>query len=451
MASLTTTVTAITDIVRGRITAVPLDPIIGQPTLPAVRKIVEQLATFTSHFSTSAWGGKHGHLALVLDEKKMRAITNDGALDCSRLKKPGLVHPSIDGNTKGRDLLEFQEKHKQTWAEYHSQMVIDAVAVEAIVAAVDVQYLDQLSEEYVGYKNATIKTMVAHLRTWFVITNAEKIAIKAAFHAPWADTPNAHVTTFARQLDRRQIECLDHGVTITNAEKVVHFIEQMYTCGLFEARFLDDWEESLDKSWATTPPLFVTQFNKERRTLERANQNKNFASANVFRERHSGGHAPTFAPTAPTTTTADYNAAMEYAAAMEAKSTAQDGRILELEDALDDQTALTLPSELAASATTATTGTAAAATELAAMRAMIQSLAATVAALTTKSATDGGGGGRGRDKKGGGGPPNGTVETPGTHKCVNCKLWVKHKDANCYELAANAAKRFPGWVTRLKK
>ena len=246
--------------------------------------------------------------------------------------------------------------------------------------------------------------------------------------------------------------CHDHGVSITNDEKVVHFIEQMYTCGLFEARFLDDWEESLDKSWASTLPLFVTQFNKERRTLERANNNKNFASANVFRERHStGGHAPTFAPIGPTTTTADYNAAMEYAAAMEAKSTAQEGRILELEDALDRHTALTLPSELAASATTATTGAAAATTKLAAMRAMIQSLAATVTALTTKSATDGGGGGRVRDKKGGGGPSNGTVETPGTHKCVNCKSWVKHKDANCYKLAANAAKRFPGWVTRLKK
>ena len=303
-----------------------------------------------------------------------------------------------------------------------------------------------------GYKNATIKTMVTHLRTWFVITNAEKIAIKAAFHAPWSDTPNDHITTFARQLNRRQTECLDHGVTITEAEKVVHFIEQMYTCGLFEARFLDDWEESLDKSWATTLPLFVTQFNKERRTLERANNNKNFASANVFRERHAiNSRAPTFAPTAPTTTTADYNAAMEYAAAMEAKSTVQEGRILELENALDDQTALTLPHELAASATNATTATAsasAAATELAVMKAMIQSLAATVTSLTTKSATDGG---RGRDKKGRGNPPNGTIETPGTHKCVNYNLWVKHKDANCYDLAANAAKRFPGWVTRLKK
>ena len=449
MSSLTTTVTAITDIVRGRITAVPLDPIVGQPTLPAVRKLVEQLATFTSHFSTSAWGGKHGHLALVLDETTMRTITKNSALDCSRLKKPGLVHPSIAENTKGRDLLELQEKHKQTWAEYHSQTIIDAVAVEAIVAAVDAQYIDQLNEDYVGYKNATIKTMVAHLRTWYVITNAEKIAIKAAFHAPWADTPNAHVTTFARQLDRRQTECLDHGVTITDAEKVVHFIEQMYTCGLFEARFLDDWEESTDKSWATTLPLFVAQFNKERRTLERANNNKNFASANVFRERRTTNSlAPTFAPTAPTTTTADYNAAMEYAAAMEAKSTVQEGRILELENALDDQTALTLPAELAASATTATTGAAAAATELAVMKAMIQSLATTVTSLTKKSATDGG---RGRDKKGRGNPPDGTVKTPGTHKCVNCNLWVKHKDANCYELEENAAKRFPGWVSRLKK
>ena len=52
---------------------------------------------------------------------------------------------------------------------------------------------------------------------------------------------------------------------------------------------------------------------------------------------------------------------MEYAAAMELKSTAQEGRILELEDALDGRTVVTLPSKLAASATTATTGASAAA------------------------------------------------------------------------------------------
>ena len=119
-------------------------------------------------------------------------------------------------------------------------LVVDAVAVEAIAAAVDEQYIDELRKEYVGYKNATIKTMIKQLRSWFVVTNSEKIAIKTAFLAPWADTPNAHVTMFARQLNRRQIECHDHGDVITDDEKVVHFVQEMYACGLFKARLVDN-------------------------------------------------------------------------------------------------------------------------------------------------------------------------------------------------------------------
>ena len=83
---------------------------------------------------------------------------------------------------------------------------------------------------------------------------------------------------------------------------------------------------------------------------------------------------------------------MEYAAALEVKSTQQEGRILELEDTLDGRTTVTLPPELAASATTSTATASAAATKMAAMRALIQSLEALVTALTTKSTTDGGGG-----------------------------------------------------------
>ena len=115
------------------------------------------------------------------------------------------------------------------------------VAAEAIVAAVDTQYVEELKEDYAGYKNQTIKTLVTHISTWYVITTNEKLAIKAHFLAPWSNTPEAYVTTFARQLDRHQVECEDHGVTVTNNEKVDHIVAQMYACGLFEAKFLDDW------------------------------------------------------------------------------------------------------------------------------------------------------------------------------------------------------------------
>ena len=41
MASITTTVTVITEMVRGRMVAVPIEPIVCHPTLPAVRMLVE--------------------------------------------------------------------------------------------------------------------------------------------------------------------------------------------------------------------------------------------------------------------------------------------------------------------------------------------------------------------------------------------------------------------------
>ena len=114
----------------------------------------------------------------------MRLVTTDKSLDCTYLKKPALIHRIIANDTKGRGLVQLQEDHKLRWTEYHFQMVIDAVAVEAIVTTVDEQYIDDLKEYYFGYNNQTIKTMLRQLRTWFVITNSERVAIKAQFYAP---------------------------------------------------------------------------------------------------------------------------------------------------------------------------------------------------------------------------------------------------------------------------
>ena len=154
----------------------PNELIFGQPTLPSVRTLVEQLAAFASHFDTTTWGGRHGYLPLVPDQKKMCLFTTDGSLNCAWLKKPALIHPNTANDTKGRDLVQFQEDHKLRWMEYHFHIVINAVEVEAIVAAVGEQYMDKLKDDYVGYNNQTIKTMVLQLPTWFFITNIEKVA-----------------------------------------------------------------------------------------------------------------------------------------------------------------------------------------------------------------------------------------------------------------------------------
>ena len=326
-------------------------------------------------------------------------------------------------------------------------MVIDAVAFEAIIASVDKQYINELKENYVGYNNLTIKTMIFQLRTWFIITNSEKVAIKAHFHAPWSNTSNSHITTFAHQLDCCQINCSYHGFTIADDNTVVNFIQEMYVCGLFKARFLDNWEENTTKTWKVTLPLFTTQFNKEWRTLERQHQANTFESSNVFYKHDAAGSFGWFTAT---TSDSEYTAAMEYAAALEYRSTQQEGCILDLKASLYGQTTITLLTDLSASAAESTAATSTASTKMGAIRDVIQIMAASVTTLSTKTLSDGGGGGHRKGCNGGGGG-DGTTQTPDIHKCANFKKWVKHKDANCFELEANTEKRFTSWFSRLTK
>ena len=42
---------------------------------------------------------------------------------------------------------------------------------------------------------------------WYFITTKEKLATKSHFLAPWSDTTDMHVTTFAYQLGWHQVEC----------------------------------------------------------------------------------------------------------------------------------------------------------------------------------------------------------------------------------------------------
>ena len=72
MAAITATVTATTKMVRGSMEAVPLDAIVGHPTLKPVRHLADQLVAFMSYFATTKWGNNHVFLPLVLTETKMR-------------------------------------------------------------------------------------------------------------------------------------------------------------------------------------------------------------------------------------------------------------------------------------------------------------------------------------------------------------------------------------------
>ena len=64
--------------------------------------------------------------------------------------------------------------------------------------------------EYTGYRNQTIKLLVTHIKNeWCVVTTIEKTRAKDRFKEKWNGV--THITKYAKQLDKRQLECKKIG------------------------------------------------------------------------------------------------------------------------------------------------------------------------------------------------------------------------------------------------
>ena len=95
------------------------------------------------------------------------------------------------------------------------------------------QCIEEKEVYYLGYSMETILSLITHLRTWPVVTNAEKMTTKPYFVAPWSDSLNQHLSAYAQDLTRRKNNTTKYDVKITDNNKVT----QLVTC-IYEADIL---------------------------------------------------------------------------------------------------------------------------------------------------------------------------------------------------------------------
>lgn len=431
---------AIRKMVADKYATKPIDRIVGRPTHDTVRIMMEQLEPIAAGFDTSQWGGQHGCLLMVLGGTKYKAVVKKGDVPINSLVKPAnnaTFSPSDDdtGREKKRKALAT------TWKEYYLQQAVNAVGVDTIVAATEKQYTEKLKKPYLGFHGVTIIKILEQLRRWYTISHKERINIKKRFEAPWSETPDAHVTTYGNQLDLWQDECSDLNVVVSNEDKTLLFVQQMYDSELFTRRFMDEWEDAPANTWKATIEHFASEYGKIGREKQRE------------AEREAAGYSSaaslTLTQPQPPTTDASNKAATKALAAVSEYAAALEARVDELESIADDganttaSPVLTMPTmpNLAAAATTVAGNS-----DLAELKAMVlvQQKQMDSALTEMKKMGDGGGdGGRRtnrRDKKGG----------KKKHVCKNCKRMVYHDDDKCMELEKNANLRYEGWKSCLE-
>ena len=73
----TTNKDAVREAIRAIIAPMPINKILGQPTNLTVNLLKQQVTKMAAAVKTTSWGGRHGHLALILDDDEYRIVTGN--------------------------------------------------------------------------------------------------------------------------------------------------------------------------------------------------------------------------------------------------------------------------------------------------------------------------------------------------------------------------------------
>jgi hypothetical protein len=127
--------------------AKPLDIIVGQRTTETMNKIVEQMAQMVAPVKTTAWGGCHGSLALVLDDADYLSITKANITSTKPVNQTDTINKGITIASTPLEILTFQEETKTLQKEFDLQEAVTNIGVQRIIDSVEEQYIEELNEE----------------------------------------------------------------------------------------------------------------------------------------------------------------------------------------------------------------------------------------------------------------------------------------------------------------
>ena len=140
------------------------------------------------------------------------------------------------------------------------------------------------------------------------------MATKAAFVAPWSNSPDQHLSAYARNLTRRQNNAKKYDINITDDNKFTQLVACIYQADILKDSVMEKCEETSDRNWAKNVKHFVKEYDVVTRAADRAAQRAGFELAAAFREndrpRPPLKNAPP--PSAPRPSTEDYDAITAY-------------------------------------------------------------------------------------------------------------------------------------------
>jgi hypothetical protein len=106
---------------------------------PSMDRMTEQMAQIVASVKTTAWGGLHGSLALVLNDVDYATVTHQAVKSTDHLIQPPAVNPAIKDDTPQCKLLRLQAETTDLQKAFELQEAITNIGVQCIIDSVDEQ------------------------------------------------------------------------------------------------------------------------------------------------------------------------------------------------------------------------------------------------------------------------------------------------------------------------
>lgn len=195
------------------------------------------------------YAGEYGLLGDVLNGAEYTALTGLVWIDP---EEPEAYDPDID------DTMDDHERKRReaNWTEVQQAWWTRKGALRGLCQnyrdAVDKKYHSSLSKPVILYKKVTIKQYFAHLdKKWCKLDTEVIQEMKAHYLRGWEHVEEEEIDTFIKRLNDEQEGLGLDGITISDTDKLQHFLEQMNGSGLFDRRDYQAWEDQLpgEKTW----------------------------------------------------------------------------------------------------------------------------------------------------------------------------------------------------------
>ena len=104
-----------------------------QQLIDPMNKMVEQMAQTVAPVKTTAWGGRHGSLALVLDDADYSSITKTCVTSTKLVTQPDAINKGIMTTSSHLKILTFQEEMKKLQKDCLRRIAPAATMVDKFV------------------------------------------------------------------------------------------------------------------------------------------------------------------------------------------------------------------------------------------------------------------------------------------------------------------------------